>query len=97
MGISNNASQEEIKKAFRKLALQYHPDRNNSVQAQEKFKKITEAYAILSGKEKPKEIVIPTKRRERNTSWGMDANSWEHGVYQVWADIMKDEPSNMYR
>lgn len=49
LGISNDASQEEIKKAFRKLALQYHPDRNPGDKvAEEKFKEINEAYSCLS-------------------------------------------------
>jgi len=52
LGISRDASQEEIKNAYRKLALQYHPDRNRSPDAEEKFKEVSEAYAILSDSEK---------------------------------------------
>lgn len=47
LNISSSASQDEIKKAFRKLALQYHPDRNNSKSSLENFKKINEAYDLL--------------------------------------------------
>lgn len=43
-----NASLDEIKKAYRRLALLYHPDKNNSVDAKEKFQQISEAYQILS-------------------------------------------------
>lgn len=48
LGVSKNATDEEIKKAFRKLAKEYHPDINKSSGAEEKFKEIGEAYAVLS-------------------------------------------------
>ena len=52
LGVSKSASPEEIKKAYRGLALQWHPDRNKSKEATEKFKEITGAYKILSNQEK---------------------------------------------
>lgn len=55
LGLKQGSSEEEIKKAYRKLSKQYHPDLNpNNKQAEEKFKKIAEAYEILTGKQKPK-------------------------------------------
>ena len=52
LGVSRNASKDDIKGSYRKLALQYHPDRNKAPEATEKFKEISEAYAILSDDEK---------------------------------------------
>ena len=52
LGVSKTSSLDEIKKAYKKLALQYHPDRNKDKGAEDKFKEISEAYAVLSDKEK---------------------------------------------
>ncbi len=56
LGLNKSASPEDIKKAYRKLAMKYHPDRNKSNKAaEEKFKEISEAYAVLSDSEKKKQ------------------------------------------
>src|SRR5437763_10125577 len=53
LGVSRNASDADIKTAYRKLAMTYHPDRNNgSKDAEEKFKSITEAYDVLRDPDK---------------------------------------------
>lgn len=54
LGITRDADENAIKKAYRKLAIQWHPDKNpdNQKEAEEVFKKIGEAYAVLSDKEK---------------------------------------------
>ena len=54
LGVSKDASDAEIKKAFKKLALKYHPDRNpdDPKAAEEKFKEINEAYSVLSNSQK---------------------------------------------
>ena len=52
LGVSKNASDAELKSAYRKLALQWHPDRNKAANANEKFKEINEAYSVLSDKQK---------------------------------------------
>ena len=48
LGVTKTSSADEIKKAYRKLALEYHPDRNKSKEASGKFKEITQAYEVLS-------------------------------------------------
>lgn len=48
LGVAKDATKDQIKSAYRKLAMQYHPDRNKSPGAEEKFKEISESYAVLS-------------------------------------------------
>uniref|UniRef100_A0A3Q3WR79 J domain-containing protein n=1 Tax=Mola mola TaxID=94237 RepID=A0A3Q3WR79_MOLML len=52
LGIPRGASEDETKKAYRKQALRYHPDKNKSPGAEEKFKEIAEAYDVLSDAKK---------------------------------------------
>src|SRR4051795_7877931 len=54
LGVSKKASQEDIKKAYRKLARQYHPDTNSEAGAEERFKAISEAYDVIGDPEKRK-------------------------------------------
>jgi curved DNA-binding protein CbpA len=59
LGVAPNASDDEIKKIYRSLAMRYHPDRNDAPGAEVRFKSITKAYEILSD---------PVKRDEYNQS-----------------------------
>jgi curved DNA-binding protein len=53
LGVDRNATEDQLKKAYRKLAMKYHPDRNKGdKRAEERFKEVNEAYAVLSDKEK---------------------------------------------
>ncbi len=52
LGVAKTASSETIKEAYRRLAIRYHPDRNKSPDAEEKFKEVSQAYLVLSDAEK---------------------------------------------
>ena len=52
LGVDKNASEDEIKSAFRKMAKKYHPDINKTPEAEAKFKEVGEAYSVLGDAEK---------------------------------------------
>ena len=61
LGVSQNASDAEIKKAYRKLSLQYHPDRNNNTDAQEQIRKVNDAYETIGDSSKRKQYDMELK------------------------------------
>jgi molecular chaperone DnaJ len=78
LGVARDASTEEIKKAYRKLALEYHPDRNKgSKDAEERFKEVTEAYEVLRDSEKRAMYDRYGKQGVRGTGAGAGAPGFD--------------------
>jgi len=78
LGISKSASQEEIRKSFRYLALKYHPDRNkNSEDAKQKFIQINEAYEVLSDEESRKKYDTSMYDYSSRGNWPKRARDFE--------------------
>lgn len=76
LGLTKDADEEAIKKAYRKLALKFHPDKNNSSNAEEKFKEIAEAYEVLGDKKKKETY---DRFGEEGLKQGRDAGGQTHG------------------
>jgi hypothetical protein len=92
--VSKDADEKEIKRAYRRLALLFHPDRNKSPGAEERFKEISEAYAVLSGKERPP----PETEIERRRGVGMgEYDAWAFRVASIWRNLEEERHNNMYR
>lgn len=81
LGVQKGASKDEIKNAYRRLALQYHPDRNKGHGAEEKFKEISEAYAVLSDDD---------KRRRYDTYGHVGADEAFRGSEANFEEIFRD-------
>jgi curved DNA-binding protein len=69
LGVSRSADEKDMKKAFRRLAREYHPDMNKSAEAEEKFKEVNEAYEVLSDPEK----------RKLYDQFGSEWQRWQQG------------------
>uniref|UniRef100_A0A1B6EBZ6 DnaJ homolog subfamily B member 9 n=1 Tax=Clastoptera arizonana TaxID=38151 RepID=A0A1B6EBZ6_9HEMI len=87
LGVSRDASTKDIKRAFRKLAIKYHPDKNKEKEAEEKFKQINEAHEILSDPDRRKQYDLFGKSSDRQQ------NNQEHhfnfdSMFQGFSDNM---------
>ncbi|OWB58280.1 hypothetical protein B5S28_g4290 [[Candida] boidinii] len=109
LGIDKNASGSDIKKSFRKLALKYHPDKNKSSDAEEKFKKINESYKILSDSIKKQEYDQKLKteqqeqqqqrqQRQQESQYQSFQNQWHNNGYRPYgsARFTTTEPTTDY-
>ena len=86
LGVDRNADDATIKKAYRKLAMQFHPDKNpNNKEAEEKFKEASEAYEVLSDKEKRK-IYDQYGHSGLENQFGGTGFSWEEFMHR--SDLM---------
>jgi len=92
LGVPDNASQEGIKKAFRKLAFKYHPDTNpgSEKKSEEKFKEINEAYGVLGDKGKRQQYDFTRKAPFTGTSYDTGYSGFPYSQQ----DIFKDTFSN---
>ena len=86
LGVSENASESDIKSAFRKLSKKYHPDVNNEAGAEEKFKEINEAYSVLSD---------PEKKQMYDTFGTVDPNAMGGGGFDPFSQGF--DPFSMFR
>jgi len=95
LGISNIATQEEVKSAYKKLALNWHPDRNKEPGADEMFKIISEAYEILSCPEKKSKYDDYINSRVfQNNYNAREPNITTYGVH-FGPDFTMSYPSNL--
>lgn len=85
LGVDKNASQSEIKSAFRKLAKKYHPDVSKEEDAEEKFKEAQEAYAVLSDEQKRKQYDQYGHAAFDNNGAGFDYSNFDFS--DIFSDI----------
>lgn len=93
LGVSSEASDKEIQKAYRKLAHKYHPDSNKSKEAEEKFKKINEAYNVLKDNDKRKAY------DQFGHAWegGQGFNSQDYSNWSGDSDILRSVFESIFR
>ena len=93
LGVSDDASQEEIKGAFRKLAFQHHPDTNpgNEKQAGKMFKEINEAYCVLGDREKRQQYDSARKGLFAGAGYNRSAQSFRYSQQDIFAQSFSNQ------
>lgn len=97
--IDKKASQDAIKSAYRRLAMLYHPDKNKSPEAEEMFKRIAEAYSVLSDPDKRKQYDLDNepgtvlRRKKQDQMWQIirEQRQREARANQMLWDLMEQE------
>jgi len=91
LGVDKKATKQEIKKAFRKLAVQYHPDKNDGPDAEEKFREIAEAYEVLSDDEKRRHYDM-NGASSQNFNYGENthARNWDFNFDDLFKQFESD-------
>lgn len=104
MEVSEHANYREIRSAFRRLAKKYHPDLNNSAQAEEMIKKINVAFEVLSDKEKRREYdsicfndnnYLPKQKEENYNDSSRVPNGYQSVYFNLYNDSAPDEEGNL--
>jgi DnaJ-class molecular chaperone len=93
LGVSEDASDDEIRKAFRKLAFQYHPDKNigHEKAAEEKFKDINEAYGVLSDKTKRQQYDMARKDVFAGAGYGSGSQGFRYSQDDIFRDTFTNQ------
>lgn len=86
LGVSRDASEREVKKAFRKLAVKYHPDKNKEPDAEKKFRDIAEAHEVLSD-EKKRRIYDQYGEAGLKDQAGFDGSSFDFNFHDFFQDF----------